>query len=627
MDNDSNGQALALGTKITEFRITKVLGIGGFGIVYEAQNTYFDETVAIKEFFPNSLAFRTNHKGVRPLSPKTEETFRWALDHFLKEAKILWDLALPKPHPNIVHVTRLHEENGTAYMYMEYERGVPLSDIFKQQHTLEERELKAILFPLLDGLEHVHDASILHRDIKPENILIRNDKSPVLIDFGSAKQDMGDTAQSVMAAFSVNYGAPEQLYNVGKQGPWTDIYCLGATLYRIVTGEMPTPVGCRLHKIPLVSALINAKGKYSQSLLYAIDVALELECHSRPQTITEWRELLSGEKTRIRKVKEYPSGQSASGVTVISQTAEADEEDLKTSVNKPQESQPLPQKPERRRLIWTLLSTLLSAIVLSGVIIVLWNEFSLDHNPPIILDPTPPIISDPDPPTADERAALQQRIKAFTKQLECARLISSVSTDLEVSLGGYVGNPKDLIWLRSQLDSLDQNLKISENVLVYPHPFCRLVGVIQDFGLGAEREQKPLITFDNQSRIYREGEFLIIYVTSNTVVDGYLYVDYVDSVGQVFHLYPSLSEKDQPTRAGTAIVLGDSDAEQQYEVAPPHGRNMIIALWSLHPLPSQLGSVEFVENYLSMLNLVLDSGKGGVQNQFASSFEFIQTQE
>ena len=305
MDNGSSGQALALGTMIQEFRITRVLGIGGFGIVYEAENTYFDETVAIKEFFPADLAFRTDKKGVRPLSPKAEESYRWALDRFLKEAKILWDLARPERHPNIVRVSRLLEENGTAYMFMEYEKGVPFSEIMDEQDTLLERELKAILFPLLDGLDRVHVASILHRDIKPANILIRDDGSPVLIDFGSAKRDTGDAGRSVLAAYSPAYAAPEQLYGVGEQGPWTDIYALGATLYRAVTGVTPDPgVARRLQGTPYVSAREKARGTYTQSFLDAIDAALELEIDRRPQSILQWRELFSDDKTRVRRVQE-----------------------------------------------------------------------------------------------------------------------------------------------------------------------------------------------------------------------------------------------------------------------------------------------------------------------------------
>ncbi|MCU0970817.1 MAG: serine/threonine protein kinase, partial [Gammaproteobacteria bacterium] len=167
--------ALPVGTMIQEYRIVAVLGAGSFGIVYKAENVYLDEVVAIKEFLPSDLACRTEGTRVVPLSSATEEPYGWALRQFLKEAQILWDLARPARHPNIIRVSRFHEDNGTAYMVMDFEEGQSLSQVLDERGTLTEAELRTILDPLLDGLERVHAASVWHRDIKPGNILIRSD--------------------------------------------------------------------------------------------------------------------------------------------------------------------------------------------------------------------------------------------------------------------------------------------------------------------------------------------------------------------------------------------------------------------------------------------------------------------
>ncbi len=245
MDKTIRKQALPIGTMIQEYRITRVLGAGGFGIVYEAVSTFFDEKVAIKEFLPTQLARRAEDGTVVPLSPETETTYRWTLDRFLKEAQILWELGRPLPHPSIVRVTRFHVDRGTAYMIMDYEEGQPLSKLVEQQKSLPEQQLRELLLCLLDGLERVHAASVLHRDIKPANILIRPDGSPVLIDFGAARQELGDGGRSIVAMYSPVYAAPEQLAPDGHQGPWTDIFGLGGTLYFAVTGKPPVEASLR----------------------------------------------------------------------------------------------------------------------------------------------------------------------------------------------------------------------------------------------------------------------------------------------------------------------------------------------------------------------------------------------
>lgn len=280
---------------IEEFRIVQVLGVGSFGVVYQCDNTYLEETVAIKEFLPTDLAKRLPNGHIAPLSPATEEAFAWALGRFLQEAKTLWGLGRPSPHRNIVRVMRYRELNGSAYMFMEFERGRPLSAVLNEHGTLALSDLHAIVQPLLDGLERVHSSGIVHRDIKPANILIRSDGSPVLIDFGAARYVTTSNERSVFATYTPLYAALEQHQDVGEQGPWTDIYGMGATLYRAVTGEPPKSASQRLLSDPQRPATEIAAERYPETFLEAIDWACALAPEKRPQSVAEWRkQLLAG---------------------------------------------------------------------------------------------------------------------------------------------------------------------------------------------------------------------------------------------------------------------------------------------------------------------------------------------
>jgi serine/threonine protein kinase len=284
--------ALPVGTMVQEYMIIQTLGIGNFGIVYSARNKYFSEVVALKEFLPSFLARRSEgEQCVRPLSSETEKAYQWSRHKFLQEAKTLRKLGHPSQHPNIVRVIQFIEANDTAYMVMDLEKGLSLKTVLEERGPLSEKEIEGIRDALLDGLERVHEANIWHRDIKPSNILIRPDGSPVLIDFGAARKDITGTDRSTMAVYSPAFAAPEQIHPIADQGPWTDIYSLGATLYRAVTGQLPTNASKRMQKEALLPAAKAVQGNYSPSFLGAIDAALAYDPKNRPQSIIEWKKL------------------------------------------------------------------------------------------------------------------------------------------------------------------------------------------------------------------------------------------------------------------------------------------------------------------------------------------------
>ena len=284
--------ALKPGHKIHWYEISDILGLGGFGITYLAHDLNLDHEVAIKEYFPVDLATRDESGNVQPVSPEHSERYHWGLSRFLDEARTIGQFK----HPNIVRVRNVFEANNTAYMVMDYELGESLQEILSRRKTLNEEDIKSVILPIIDGMRHVHAAGFIHRDIKPANIFMRVDGDPVLLDFGSARKSLENADKSLTSIFSRGY-APIEQYNTSddSQGPWTDIYSLGATLYRAIAGVPPTDAIDRSAAIShtsndtYVSAVEIGKDKYSMSLLEAIDHALKFKQQDRPQSIADWK--------------------------------------------------------------------------------------------------------------------------------------------------------------------------------------------------------------------------------------------------------------------------------------------------------------------------------------------------
>jgi len=285
--------SLKPGYKLHWYRIEKVLGQGGFGITYLAYNFNLERMAAIKEYLPIELAVREGDFSVHPLTDDHGKQFHWGLDRFLKEARTLAKFE----HPNIVRVLDVFEDNHTAYMVMSYEEGESMQEVLSRRKTMEEAELLNVLIPILGGLEKVHEMGFIHRDIKPANIFLHKDGSPVLLDFGSARQALGVHTKTLTTLVSPGYAPFEQYYSKSDaQGPWTDIYGLGATMFRGIAGMPPMDAVDRSRTImkdgrdTFVAALEIGRGKYSERFLRAIDHALQFREEDRPQSIMEWKQ-------------------------------------------------------------------------------------------------------------------------------------------------------------------------------------------------------------------------------------------------------------------------------------------------------------------------------------------------
>ncbi|MDI1286613.1 MAG: protein kinase [Reyranella sp.] len=280
--------ALRAGQTIGRYEIVSVLGQGGFGITYRARDIQLGREVAIKEYLPSALAVRQDGATVLPRTTKMADDFGWGRDRFVTEGRTLATLHRV---PAIVHVFDFLEANGTAYIVMELLSGETLEDRLRQKGTLTPDEVDRILWPLLDGLEQVHSAGFLHRDIKPANILLNAAGDPTLIDFGAAREAMVGRTSAMTAIFTPGYAAAEQMTSA-KQGPWTDIYGLAATLYHAIAGKTPPSAFDRMLDDgyePLTR--LTPKG-FAPGLLAGVDAGLAVAARDRPQSIAGWRPIL-----------------------------------------------------------------------------------------------------------------------------------------------------------------------------------------------------------------------------------------------------------------------------------------------------------------------------------------------
>lgn len=281
--------ALPVGARIARYRILEILGQGGFGITYRAVDEQLHREVAIKEYLPMALAVRQDGTTVLPRSTKVADDFGWGRERFVAEGRTLASL---HDAPGIVRVFDFMELNGTAYIVMELVRGDTLEARLKQGGTFGPAEIDRILGTLLDGLEQVHGAGFLHRDIKPANILMRPDGRPTLIDFGASRAAMAGRTVAMTAIFTPGYAAPEQ-FTAAKQGPWTDIYGLSATLYHAITGTAPPSAFDRMLEDGYQPLARVAPPGFARGLLIGIDAGLTVRATDRPQSITGWRPLLA----------------------------------------------------------------------------------------------------------------------------------------------------------------------------------------------------------------------------------------------------------------------------------------------------------------------------------------------
>jgi serine/threonine protein kinase len=283
-------EPLPTGYQLEEYTIDRKIGGGGFSLVYLA----FDpsgQPVAIKEYLPDGMVTREADGSVKPMSEEKAKTFMQGMRYFFDEGRTLANIR----HPNVVEVTNFFRANETVYMVMKYERGKTLQrHIFEMQaEPMREGFIRGVFIQLLNGLREIHAMRLLHFDIKPSNIYIRADGSPVLIDFGAARQTLL-ADQKYVPMYTPGFAAPEQYNQRDRLGPWTDIYGVGASMYACVAKHPPPPANERQQEDKMVPVAQEFAGGYSADFLKLIDSLLCLAYTDRPQSVFSVQKCLIG---------------------------------------------------------------------------------------------------------------------------------------------------------------------------------------------------------------------------------------------------------------------------------------------------------------------------------------------
>ena len=295
----SHTDALPPGTRLAEFEILGLLGVGGFGMVYKAFDHSLHRAVAIKEYMPSALAGRSEGQSLWVRSSSDQQTFRAGLASFVGEARLLAQF----DHPSLVKVFRFWEANNTAYMVMPLYTGMTFKQARAQMRTPpSEAWLRKLLWSILGALRVLHEGKTLHRDISPDNIFLQDNGPPVLLDLGAARHAINDQDRKHTAVLKVNY-APIEQYSDGdeelRQGPWSDLYSLAAVMHGCLCNDTPLPATLRSIRDRMVSFSRVARTvkrqfgvEYSAPFVAAIAKSLALRPADRPQSIDEFLQIM-----------------------------------------------------------------------------------------------------------------------------------------------------------------------------------------------------------------------------------------------------------------------------------------------------------------------------------------------
>jgi serine/threonine protein kinase len=334
--------ALPLGTHLDEFEITDVLGVGGFGIVYLVYDQLLQRHVALKEYLPAAFALRDTYGRVCPRTERDADAFGTGLRSFVNEGRLLAQFDAP----SLLKVYRFWESNGTAYMVMPYYRGPTLKQMLAAADApVAEGVLRHWLDGILDALALMHAQHCYHRDIAPDNILMVDGERPVLLDFGAARRAIGDMTQAFTTIFKHAYAPVEQIseYPDMHQGPWTDLFALAAVVHFAIDGKPPPPAISRLMSDSYVPLAQRHAGRYSASLLAAVDRALAVKPQDRPQSVEQMRALLG-------TADEPPAFEQAQGRTPPGSASPELSQALRPQSPQQQPSAPATDSPRARRL-------------------------------------------------------------------------------------------------------------------------------------------------------------------------------------------------------------------------------------------------------------------------------------
>lgn len=296
-----NPRCLRPGTVLynNKYVVGKVLGEGGFGITYIGWNTTLEMPVAIKEYFPQSIASRDNNTRILSVFNTKVDIFVDGMRRTLNEARTMSKM---ERFPGIVSIYDFFNENNTAYITMEYVDGITLKEHVKNNGTMDYHSVLDIMKPVMQALDKMHSLKMIHRDISPDNIMIRNDGQIKLIDFGSTRIIEEDNEKSLTVMLKRGFTPEEQYRSKGNQGSWTDVYALCATMYYMITGQVIPEAMDRLVDDTYIS-IGNQGIPIDKYVIEAIDKGLAVRAGDRIKTM---RELMSYLYDGKRMVADIP---------------------------------------------------------------------------------------------------------------------------------------------------------------------------------------------------------------------------------------------------------------------------------------------------------------------------------
>lgn len=426
--------ALPPGTRFGELEVLGTLGVGGFGIVYLARDHALEREIAIKEYMPSQFAQRDGRSQVSVRSMSMRETFELGRRSFVNEARLLARF----DHPSLLKVYRFWEANGTAYMAMPRLVGQNLREQRKTMATPPpEAWARRVFDAVLSGLEALHAQQVWHRDVAPDNIFLPADGSlPILLDFGAARQAIGDRTQVFTAILKPSFAPIEQYAEATslKQGPWTDFYALAAVMHELLTGHPPPPCTARAMGDELAPLAIEG---YSSGFLAALDWALRVPPHQRPQSAAAWREVLDGrapvpppQAAAPRPAPPRPAPAEPAGKLDIefADTVQALPEDMLRTTLVPQ---PPAQARSRRPLL--LAGAGVAAVLLLALFVVQLRGNMARHAPPAVDAAASAAASAADPVLAASMPASVPAAMADAASVPAPLPVTRVAT---VSVGG-----------------------------------------------------------------------------------------------------------------------------------------------------------------------------------------------
>ena len=432
--------ALPAGYRFNEFEIKEVIGGGGFGIVYRAWDHQLERTIAIKEYMPVSLAVRAADLSLELRGERFQKLFNAGRNSFIQEARLLARFN----HPGLLHVLRFWEENGTAYMGTLYYSGMTLKEWqTTSPESISEAWIRRLLPPLFGAINTIHAAGYLHRDISLDNIQIQENQLPVLLDFGSARKEIGNLSDETEIMLKPGFAPIEQYSEEGEveQGPWTDIYALGAVLHNLITGHAPPVSVVRCIEDNYQPLVERQPEGYSLPLLHAIDCALEMKPADRPQSIDAFASLIDLPVSDVEAlVTTFPVATEAAIIP----------EPIAVTVPEPQvlavnhaAAAIEPVTPRNvRRLSPGLVAV--AAIAILAVVVVVWKANHHTEAPPVAAAPSAsaPVTNNPVAGSAPAMATVYLRLQAgenivLNGEAKDVKPASSGFASLNLAAGNY----------------------------------------------------------------------------------------------------------------------------------------------------------------------------------------------